>query len=671
MVMYNKIYKSVFLLTLLLFFLSNYTNAQVIYNTKVDSVMNLVSLPSIKKFAKELSGDTVTMIGGSPYVIISRYWNSPFSSKAAQFIYERFIGFGLNARYQINNSTCVNVIATKTGTIYPNKQYIICAHYDDIITATTVPDTVPGADDNASGVSTVLEAARLLANINTPYTLVFIAFDKEETNGSGSVGYADSAYAHGDSIMGVLNLDMIAYDNNNDNKFIITTDSNSLRLSDNLVNFVQVYQLGLPYERHILGFGSDHTSFWDRQYKAISIFEDVYGEFNPYYHSKFDLVFTFNPTYFYNMAKTSIGLFSTWGTGFYANIDHTPIKSSYDTTSMIATAFINYPFALGTGANAPRLYYKLWNNSYNYVSPFSFRNNTFKFLIPGQSYGTKISYYLAVQDSAGSTIFTLPTGGSGINPPGTTAPPQQFPYYIWSKYIFQSNTVPKPISGSLTRDTIHIPQTGIVQDVNLILNLNHTNDGDLFISIAKVSGGTSTLCQYLGQGGQNFTNTVFDDSATISITQGTPPFTGRFIPQTLLSVFRGIELSGDWVLRIFDKGTGNSGSLLNWNMEITYCPTISIRKIEQIIPNNFSLEQNYPNPFNSSTKIKFSILNPNFTTIKIFDILGKEITTLVNEYLSNGNYETFWNAHNISSGIYIYKITSGEFVSSKKMLIIR
>ena len=83
MVMYNKIYKSVFLLTLLLFFLSNYTNAQVIYNTKVDSVMNLVSLPSIKKFAKELSGDTVTMIGGSPYVIISRYWNSPFSSKAA------------------------------------------------------------------------------------------------------------------------------------------------------------------------------------------------------------------------------------------------------------------------------------------------------------------------------------------------------------------------------------------------------------------------------------------------------------------------------------------------------------------------------------------------------------------------------------------------------------
>ena len=207
--------------------------------------------------------------------------------------------------------------------------------------------------------------------------------------------------------------------------------------------------------------------------------------------------------------------------------------------------------------------------------------------------------------------------------------------------------------------------------VNLILNLNHTNDGDLFISIAKVSGGTSTLCQYLGQGGQNFTNTVFDDSATISITQGTPPFTGRFIPQTLLSVFRGIELSGDWVLRIFDKGTGNSGSLLNWNMEITYCPTISIRKIEQIIPNNFSLEQNYPNPFNSSTKIKFSILNPNFTTIKIFDILGKEITTLVNEYLSNGNYETFWNAHNISSGIYIYKITSGEFVSSKKMLIIR
>ncbi len=282
------------------------------------------------------------------------------------------------------------------------------------------------------------------------------------------------------------------------------------------------------------------------------------------------------------MVKTTVGLFSAWAGRYFARIDHTPLPSFYDTTSRIADVYINYPTALGGGTNAPRLYYRLWNGSYNYVNPSSVYQNNYKFLIPGFPRGSKISYYIASQDSAGTFVFTLPAGGGGINPPGTTPPQQQFTYYVWTNKIVNSNTVPKPITGFLTQDTIHIQTPGSVVDINVTLNLNHTNDGDLWISLFKSN--ISDLSKYNGIGGQNFTNTIFDDSAAISITQGNPPFTGRYKPQTPLSVINGSELSGNWILRIIDKGTGNTGTLLNWSLEFIYAPTVTVKEISTLIP---------------------------------------------------------------------------------------
>jgi acetylornithine deacetylase/succinyl-diaminopimelate desuccinylase-like protein len=132
--------------------------SQVIYSSKVDSVVNLVSLQSVTKFVRELSGDTITNIGGIPYLIYSRsYYDTIPNQKAAQYIYEKFQSFGLQTRYQNSSNITNNVIAKKTGSKYPNRQYIICAHFDNY--STSPNDTIPGADDNASGVAAVLEAA--------------------------------------------------------------------------------------------------------------------------------------------------------------------------------------------------------------------------------------------------------------------------------------------------------------------------------------------------------------------------------------------------------------------------------------------------------------------------------------------------------------------------------
>jgi hypothetical protein len=93
-------------------------------------------------------------------------------------------------------------------------------------------------------------------------------------------------------------------------------------------------------------------------------------------------------------------------------------------------------------------------------------------------------------------------------------------------------------------------------------------------------------------------------------------------------------------------------------------------------PETFSLFQNYPNPFNPGTKIKYQIpasLNPSqggtLVTLKVFDILGSEVATLVNEEKPAGTYELTWNAVNLPSGVYFYQLRAGAFVSTKKMIL--
>jgi len=96
-----------------------------------------------------------------------------------------------------------------------------------------------------------------------------------------------------------------------------------------------------------------------------------------------------------------------------------------------------------------------------------------------------------------------------------------------------------------------------------------------------------------------------------------------------------------------------------------------ITQFTGLSPNKFSLSQNYPNPFNPQTKIKFAVPKSSFTKLIIYDLLGREVETLVNEELKPGTYEADWDGSNYSSGVYFYKIISGDFVEIKKMVLMK
>lgn len=90
-----------------------------------------------------------------------------------------------------------------------------------------------------------------------------------------------------------------------------------------------------------------------------------------------------------------------------------------------------------------------------------------------------------------------------------------------------------------------------------------------------------------------------------------------------------------------------------------------------LVPKDFELSQNYPNPFNPSTTIEYSIPKDANVSLKIFDVLGKEVATLENSHKSAGTYIVNWNASNFSSGIYFYRITAGNFTETKKMFLVK
>jgi hypothetical protein len=89
------------------------------------------------------------------------------------------------------------------------------------------------------------------------------------------------------------------------------------------------------------------------------------------------------------------------------------------------------------------------------------------------------------------------------------------------------------------------------------------------------------------------------------------------------------------------------------------------------IPKACSLSQNYPNPFNPTTTISFNLLSKSFVSLKVFDILGREVGSIVSEEMSAGNYTKQWNAAKFSSGIYFYRLQVGTYTETKKLVLLK
>ena len=131
----------------------------------------------------------------------------------------------------------------------------------------------------------------------------------------------------------------------------------------------------------------------------------------------------------------------------------------------------------------------------------------------------------------------------------------------------------------------------------------------------------------------------------------------------------GALSAGTYYIRIY-RATGQGSYALMCSLHDIVNPLTDVKENE-IIPTTFSLSQNYPNPFNPSTTIKYDIPQTANVTLKVYDVLGNEITTLINENQTPGSYSVKFNAGNLSSGIYFYRIDTGSFSQVKKFILMK
>lgn len=206
-----------------------------------------------------------------------------------------------------------------------------------------------------------------------------------------------------------------------------------------------------------------------------------------------------------------------------------------------------------------------------------------------------------------------------------------------------------------------------------------TNNGELWVRIdqslpkslkgTQLPGGGSTIEPVFGL--PNVSTIVFDAFGHVYIGYDR-------------GVFYSIDNGDTWIPFIADETKNYSiktlafdsqgylyGGNLDGTMYRSSAPTTSILGLPEAIPRGWKLEQNFPNPFNPTTTIQFAVPAPAFVSLKIVDVIGREIATIVSEELSAGIYARTWNAYKYSSGVYFCRLQSGSYAETKKLLLLK
>lgn len=270
---------------------------------------------------------------------------------------------------------------------------------------------------------------------------------------------------------------------------------------------------------------------------------------------------------------------------------------------------------------------------------------------------------------------------------GPAGPPPGGPLCFNRNGIYKS--IPDNLTGT-ARDTINVTNnSGTPGDITVVIDtVIHTWIGDLVFDLQH-GGETDSLFAWIGTGtfgnsSDNLFGIRLTDSASsqlVSVGSGTPPpgqylTGGRTGVDSLKKHFvrsgnAGSNIAGQWILNMHDRAGGDTGSLRAWHICFYGGNLVNIVSSNNQTPDKYTLSQNYPNPFNPSTKINFAIPKAGFVSLKVYDMLGREVKTLVAEQLNAGEFIAEFNGAGLSSGTYFYRLEVGDFVQVKKMVLLK
>jgi hypothetical protein len=300
-----------------------------------------------------------------------------------------------------------NVVATKLGTLYPDQIYIIGAHYDSV--------NNPGADDNASGVALVLEAARILSQFPSDYTIRFIAFDMEEQGLRGSQAYV--AAHSGDNILGMISADMVAYDPGTNHALIYGRSASSL-IKTSLGQALTAYGDGLTYTIEGTLDASNHAPFEGAGYQACLLIEgEVWS--NPHYHTQqdcFDTPGYLNFDYAIKMTRSVVGwLVDQAGVQVIALLLDVPggvpwrVEPGVPLTITVRIRNAGEAYVPISG----RVHYRYDGGDWLEGTLTSLGDNLYEASLPTPACGDAPEFYFSATGDGGSTVYLPEAGAAG------------------------------------------------------------------------------------------------------------------------------------------------------------------------------------------------------------------------------------------------------------------
>ncbi|MFW5713300.1 MAG: M28 family metallopeptidase [Brevefilum sp.] len=307
------------------------------YDPQTEALMAGLDQAGWVHWIELLSGKNPVKLNGETYTILTRYSESMFSgnprARAYEFVLEQVRQWGYQDGVDLFEQE-YQPFANEPETIWKNiillipgkdpeighEQILLTAHLDSISQGR--PEAIaPGADDNGSGVATLLEAAQLFQNLNFRRTIKIVFFTGEEQGLLGSQSYVNHYQHEMENILGVFNLDMFGYDSDNDRCFEIHVG----RLPESnltggcLADIIEGHKMELKFEyinEDAIG-ASDHANFWQEGVGAIEVGQNFLTndlpngcgqrDFNPYYHSENDRIENMNLDMGHAIARAAIG----------------------------------------------------------------------------------------------------------------------------------------------------------------------------------------------------------------------------------------------------------------------------------------------------------------------------------------------------------------------------
>ncbi len=362
----------------------------------LDSLIARVELDSCQSYDEQLQSFDGRYAGtASNYA--SRDW---IAAKFAEFGYDSVVIDSFSAAIYGTRTDLQNVVAIKPGSLYPQHQVVIGAHRD------SWPVTSPGADDDGTGTSGVLEIARILADIECNLTFVFVLFDAEEEGLYGAWDYATKAAAGGDSIVLMVNLDMIAYYVGTDSARVMHSPGNPYAATwQSLADSLSGISLATLLSSNAAW---DAEPFYHNGYEALTVHE--YDRI-PYVHTAHDSSVYLDFDYMARMVQATLAtVYIAAGTylpdpmlviGTPTGVPEVLFPSQTSTFEVLVEGYAGATVAAGS----ERLNYSVNAGPVTSIPLISVGPDLYEATVPAMDCDSRVTFYLTAVEAAGDTFY--------------------------------------------------------------------------------------------------------------------------------------------------------------------------------------------------------------------------------------------------------------------------